>query len=294
MKAPDIPLVRERRPIVPTKTGKKKVPILMYHSISEHAAPKYRPFAVPPEMFAYHMGYLHQHLYIPITVTQFVRAVAQGGAALPERPVVLTFDDGFADFFTEALPILKQYNFTATLYVTTGFIGSTSRWMQREGEAMRPMLTWSQVSEISASDIECGGHSHWHRQLDTLPVSEARDEIVRCKKLLEDHLGQEVSTFAYPYGYHSATIKQLVRETGYTSACVGSNTMSSATTDPFALARLRIGADTNTDALGELLAQPITSVGTTITKRFRTTGWRLIRRYSASVTRHLQGRLESG
>jgi peptidoglycan/xylan/chitin deacetylase (PgdA/CDA1 family) len=294
MEAPDISLVRERWPIVPAKTEKKKVPILMYHSISEHAAPKYRSFAVPPELFAYHIAYLHQHSYTPITVTQLVHAVVQGGATLPERPVVLTFDDGFADFFTEALPILQQYNFTATLYVTTGFIGSTSRWMQREGEATRPMLTWDQVSEISTSDIECGGHSHWHLQLDTLPVSIARDEIVRCKKLLEDHLGQKVSTFAYPYGYHSATIKRLVREAGYTSACAVGYAMSSTTADPYALARLRMGADTSTDALGGLLTQPIASVGTTITKRFRTSGWRLIRRYSASVIRHLQGRLESG
>ena len=95
--------------------------------------------------------------------------ILQEQFALPERPVVLTFDDGFADFFTEALPILQLYNFTATLYVTTGFIGSTSCWMQREGESTRLMLTWDQVSAMSASDIECGGHSHWHRQLDILP-----------------------------------------------------------------------------------------------------------------------------
>ena len=279
---------------MPAKTEKKKVPILMYHSISAHATSKYRPFAVPPEMFASHLAYLRQHLYTPITVTQFVRAGVQGGAALPERPVVLTFDDGFADFLAEALPILQQYNFTATLYIATGFIGSTSRWMQREGEATRPMLTWDQVSEINASGIECGGHSHWHRQLDMLSVSEAQDEIVRCKKLLEDHLGQEVSTFAYPHGYHSTTIKRLVREAGYTSACAVVYAMSSTTADPFALARLRMGADTSIDVLAALLAKPIASIGTTIYKRFRASGWRLVRRCSTSVTQHLQGRLESG
>lgn len=279
---------------MPAKPEKKKVPILMYHSISAHATPKYRPFAVPPEMFASHMAYLCQHLYTPITVTQFVRAVAQGGSTLPERPVVLTFDDGFADFFTEALPILQQYNFPATLYVVTGFIGNTSRWMQREGEGMRTMLTWEQVSEINASDIECGGHSQWHHQLDTLPVSEARDEIVRSKKLIEDHLGQEISTFAYPHGYHSTTIKRLVREAGYTSACAVVYAMSSTTPDPFALTRLRMGADTSIDVLAALLAKPIPSIGTTIYLRFRASGWRLVRRCLASVTRHLQGRLESG
>src|SRR6266571_9064722 len=119
---------------------KKKVPILMYHSISHDASPKFKPFAVSPELFAKHMAYLHEHGYTPITVTQFANALIQGGSALPERPVVLTFDDGFADFFTDALPVLERYSFTATLYVTTAFIGSTSRRMQHKGEAARSML----------------------------------------------------------------------------------------------------------------------------------------------------------
>src|SRR6266487_3901186 len=123
---------------------KKRIPILMYHSISRHATPKFKPFTVSPELFADHIAYLLQHAYTPITVTQFVETVAHGASVsstLPERTVVLTFDDGFADFFTEAFPILKQYGFTATLYVLTAFINSTSRWLQREGEATRPMLT---------------------------------------------------------------------------------------------------------------------------------------------------------
>lgn len=265
----------------------------MYHSISPHATPKYRPFAVSPALFADQMAYLHQQEYTPITVTQFVNTVAQGGAALPERPVVLTFDDGFADFFTEALPVLQQYNFTATLYVATGFIGDMSRWLQREGEATRQMLTWNQLTEINACGIECGGHTHGHRQLDILPLAVAQSEIVHCKRLLEDHLGQEVSSFAYPHGYHSTAIKRLVREAGYTSACAVGYAMSSVTTDPFALVRLRMGADTNVDALATLLTQPIPSIVTTIYKRSRSSGWRLVRRCSASVTQHLQGRLES-
>src|SRR5260221_2722996 len=90
----------------------------------------------------------------------------QGNFALPERPVVLTFDDGFADFYTNALPVLQQCGSTATLYIATGFIGSTSRWLAREGEATRPMLTWDQVREIDACGIECGGQRYLPSQLD--------------------------------------------------------------------------------------------------------------------------------
>lgn len=267
---------------------KKKVPILMYHSISEHATPKYKPFAVSPALFAEHMAYLHQHAYTPITVTQFINARVKSSSALPERPVILTFDDGFADFFTGAFPVLLRYNIPATLYVTTAFVNGTSRWLQREGEATRPMLTWNQLTEISAAGIECGGHSHCHPQLDILPLSVTREEILQCKRLLEQHLGQEVCSFAYPFGYHTTAIKQLVQEAGYTSACAVKYEMSSETTDPFALARLMVKPGTGVEAFAALLTNRYPSVVTTIYKRTRVPVWRNARRCSALVMRHLQ------
>src|SRR5260370_39769328 len=105
---------------------KEKVPILMYHSISNSTNRRFRQFTLSPLLFAEQMTYLHQHEYTPITVTQFVNGLPQGDAAWPERPVVLTFDDGFADFFTDALPVLKQFGFVATLCVVTAFINGTS------------------------------------------------------------------------------------------------------------------------------------------------------------------------
>ena len=261
----------------------KKVPILMYHSISQHATPKYRPFAVSPKVFADQMEYLYQHEYTPMTVTQFVNAIARREATLPERPVLITFDDGFVDFFTEAFPVLQRYKFTATLYVTTGYVGGTSSWLWREGEATRQMLTWDQLAEISANGIECGGHSHKHPQLDIISLPKARSEITLCKELLEEHLGVKVSSFAYPHGYHSLSIKQLIRETGYTSACAVGYTMSSESADPFALGRLLVTDDTNGDVLASLLTRNIPSNGTTIYKGLRTYAWRYVRRGLASV-----------
>ena len=263
------------------RTEKKKVPILMYHSISRHATPQFRPFVVSPESFAEQMAYLHRHGYTPLTVTQLVGAMARGATALPEQPVVLTFDDGFADFYTEALPRLQRYGFPATLYVTTGYVGGTSRWLQREGEAARQMLTWEQLAEIDACGIECGGHTHRHPQLDTLSSAAARGEIVHCKALLEDHLGRRVSSFAYPHGCHSATTKRLVREAGYTSACAVSYAMSSETADPFALVRLIVTADTNEEALAQLLTQPLPSMVATMVRDARAAAWRSVRRVSS-------------
>ncbi|TMC19922.1 MAG: hypothetical protein E6J34_14300, partial [Chloroflexi bacterium] len=138
----------------------KKIPILMYHSISDpkRAGRQFRPFTVSPALFAEHMKYLYEHGYTSLTVTQLITLLSGERRRLPERPVVVTFDDGFADFFTDALPVLKRYNFVATVYIPTAFVGRTSTWLWREKEAIRPILTWGQISEMSTQGIECGGH----------------------------------------------------------------------------------------------------------------------------------------
>lgn len=269
------------------QTEKKKIPILMYHSISQQAAPKFKRFALAPTLFNEHMTYLHQHAYTPITVTHFVQALTQGGSTLPANPVLLTFDDGFSDFYTEALPVLQRYNFVATLYIVTAYINETSRWLQREGEATRPMLTWDQVVSISKAGIECAGHTHTHPELDTLPLSRAREEIVQCKRLLEQYIGQEVLSFAYPYGYHTTGIKQLVKDAGYTSACAVKYEMCTETTDPFALTRLIVNADMSTHELADVLTKG-TSPTRTLSKRIATPLWRLARRAALTKTRYRQ------
>ncbi|HEY4389178.1 MAG TPA: polysaccharide deacetylase family protein [Ktedonobacteraceae bacterium] len=235
------------------------------------------------------MAYLSRHTYTPITVTQLANAYLQQDLMLPERPIVLTFDDGFADFFTDALPILQAYHFTATLYITTAFIDGTSRWLQHERETSRPMLSWQHVSEIAASGIECGAHTHTHPQLDTLTASRAKSEIEQSKKLLEDHLGQEVASFAYPYGYFTAHVRQQVREAGFRSACAVRHAMSTQNDNPFSLARLMVSGDMNLEGFAALIAGYTTSAASALYMlyaRARTPLWQLIRRNVATIKRY--------
>ena len=96
-----------------------------------------------------------------------------GGSGLPERPVLVTFDDGFADFRSEAWPALREAGFVATLYVTTGFLEG----LHRASGATRPpgpWLDWDALPGLSEQGVEIGGHSHTHPHLDTLSAEAAR------------------------------------------------------------------------------------------------------------------------
>lgn len=270
---------------------KKKIPILMYHSISDTDNARFRQFTVPPALFAEQMAYLLQHGYTPVTVTQFITARSQGRAALPMQPVILTFDDGFADFYTNALPVLRQYGFVATLYISTAFINGTSRWLRHEQETTRSMLTWEQLTEIRASQIECGAHSHSHPQLDTLRSAAAREEVAQSKKLLEEYLGCEICSFAYPFGYYTAGIRQMVREAGYTSACAVRHALSSEADDAFSLARLMIRPNSHTEEFAALLGGRSSSLAAAtcqVYARARTPVWQCVRRSGALVKQYVR------
>lgn len=240
--------------IVVMSGEKQSIPILMYHSISNYASPRFRPCVVSPQMFGEHMNFLEQQHYTAVTVSQFVQAMMHRGEGLPSRPVLVTFDDGYADFYTHVFPVLQRHGLTATLYVATAFIGSTSGWLQDIGEGTRPMLRWEQLTEMSESGIECAAHSHTHRPLDMLPSSQIRDEVVRSKNLLEDHLSLHVSSFAYPFGYYTTRVRHIVQEAGFASACAIGRALSSLDDDPYALARLTIWPDTGIQALDAALS----------------------------------------
>jgi peptidoglycan/xylan/chitin deacetylase (PgdA/CDA1 family) len=280
------------REIMPGQTKKKNIPILMYHSVADSSNPKFQPFAVSPRIFSEQMSYLHKNHYTPMTATQLLNARLQNGLSLPDRPVVLTFDDGFADFFTDAFPALKQYDFTATLYVVTAFVNETSRWLDSEGEGLRPMVTWEQLAEMNAYGIECGAHTHSHPHLDVLSPVQAKEEIETSKKILEDHLGKATQSFAYPFGHFTRRVQQLVQDAGFSSACAVRHTMSTENDNPFSLARLMVSRSTSMEAFAALLVglevSPMSAMHTFYI-RARTPVWQLFRYNHAVIRRHLSG-----
>ncbi|GLW12355.1 polysaccharide deacetylase [Microtetraspora sp. NBRC 13810] len=226
-----------------------RVPILMYHSVSERPNDETRPLAVRPSDFADQLGYLRDHGFTPITFGALVTALHEDdGRDLPARPVVLTFDDGYADFHTEALPLLEKAGAPATVFLTTGWLADAGQ--DAAGRPLDTMLTWSQAAEAASCGVELGGHSHSHPQLDQLSDADLREELRRNKALIEDRLGLPVPTMAYPYGYSSARVRREVARAGYTAACAVANDVASGRDDVFTIPRLTIAKGTTLSTFG--------------------------------------------
>ncbi len=195
----------------PQSTSGLYLPILLYH--------------YPPANFEQQLEHLDKAGYTTIDLDQALAGMQ--GAALPPKPVVITFDDGF-EAQMSAYNQLKQHHMKATFYIINA--GEASRWCigagRRYGDPLQPpsgcgdtYLSWDQIKEMDKSGlITIAGHTVNHRDLVTLSEADQRFEIVTGKAMLEAELGHSVRHFAYPYGAFNATSIALVQEAGYVTA----------------------------------------------------------------------------
>jgi peptidoglycan/xylan/chitin deacetylase (PgdA/CDA1 family) len=256
---------------------KPAIPILLYHSVSDTPTGDFGPFTVSRSQFAAHLDRLLALEFVTLTIGQMLERV-RTLLPLPERMAVITIDDGFADFAANAWPELQERNMKATLYVTAGFIGGRSSWLAPLQADEMAMLDRQQLVDLADQGCEIGAHSMTHPQLDCLPRHQAAQEIRQCKDILEQVLGQLVNSFAYPHGYHDREVRQLVMDSGYTSASAVKDALSHADDDRFALARVTVKSDFDETKIGRVLA------GAGLARaprreRWRTRGWRQVRRW---------------
>lgn len=229
------------------------VPILMYHVLGTRATPGFARFTLHPDRFAEHLALLSELGYRFLTVSELA-ALRAGGGTDGRRSVVLTFDDGYADFHTHALPALAAFDATATLYVTTGHLERVAEWTLGDDGGTRRMLSWSDLADVASTGVEIGAHSRSHPQLDMVHGRALRAELTDPRSELADRLGVPVHSFAYPFGYHSAAVRAEVAAAGYRSACAVQDMMTRPRGDPLTLPRLSVNADTDAAALRRMLA----------------------------------------
>ncbi len=254
----------------PGKKGKNalRIPILMYHSVSREAEPGVHPYyrvVTTPEVFARHMELLAGQGYQVIgleAANGLLRSNNTGGQGVPpkpemiEKPVVITFDDGFLDFYTGAFPVLAGHGFTATVFLPTAFIGGHSSCGKAGGGkvAGKEFLSWRQVRELADSGISFGSHSVSHCRLVALPRPEVEVELRRSKEDIEAKTGHPAHAFSYPYAFpehdreFTAFLRGALKECGYACAVTTSIGTAVPAGDPLFLKRLPVN-DADDDGL---------------------------------------------
>jgi peptidoglycan/xylan/chitin deacetylase (PgdA/CDA1 family) len=168
--------------------------VLMYHSIARASGPT----SISPETFKRQIEILVDCGYRTISIASF-RDWLEGKTEPPARSVLLTFDDGFADFAECAFEILKTHACTATVFLPSGKIGGMEDWAEN-GSGGRSLMSWSQVIDLSRENVDFGGHSVTHTDLTKLSGNELEREIRQCRDQIELKLGRPPIAFAPPYG----------------------------------------------------------------------------------------------
>jgi peptidoglycan/xylan/chitin deacetylase (PgdA/CDA1 family) len=191
----------------------------MYHAVEDAPRPpEYKHFYVLAREFAGQMRMLARDGYTPITFGRLAAARA-GGEPLPPRPVLLTFDDGYANLKTNVHPLLRGMGFPYTVFLVSERVGGANDWVAAEGYAPTPLLTWGEIVGMQAEGgVAFEAHTATHPRLADLAPAEARREMAACKDALEQKLGRPVTTLCYPYGSHSEAVRDMAGEAGYAQA----------------------------------------------------------------------------
>ncbi|MFD3521414.1 polysaccharide deacetylase family protein [Streptomyces sp. NPDC058653] len=253
------------------------VPVLLYHAVMDDPPAWIAEFTVAPRRFGDQLDAIVASGRTPVTVGALVDRLIRR-VPLPPRPVVLTFDDGFADLPGPTAEALAERALPATVYLTTGAITPGLGSLLPPA----PMMTLAQAPSLERHALEVGAHTVTHPQLDTLRAGELDRELRESKAALEDVLGHEVAHLAYPHGYNSRAVRRAARRAGYASAVAVRHALSSETDEPFRISRL-ILRRSHTVADVEAWMAGAGARAAPFPDSAATVGWRLYRRARAAV-----------
>ena len=211
------------------------LPIFMYHHVKDYPSGKTKEntrIIVSPANFQSQINWLVTNGFETVDFSYLENPVK-----LSKKPIILTFDDGYQDAYTQVFPILKKYNLTATFYLVIGDIGKSGS------------LTKNQILEMQQAGMKFGSHSLTHPDLTKISRKQAQEQIYGSKKLLEQQIRTEVKDFCYPGGTFNHDIENIVINSGYTTATIIGNEINTEKINPFELKRLDIINDTNFENL---------------------------------------------
>jgi peptidoglycan/xylan/chitin deacetylase (PgdA/CDA1 family) len=163
------------------------------------------------------MAYLARLGYRVLRLDEALAAL-RGERPIPPRAIVLTFDDGYENFYEYAYPVLRRYRFPAIVYLVAGLVGQNANWFAGEARDMPPLMGRERLWELKRAGIDFGSHGMSHVKLAEVAPERAHAEVFDSKATLEALLDDEVRHFCYPYGSFNAAVVDSVRAAGYQSA----------------------------------------------------------------------------
>ncbi|MFQ5465628.1 MAG: polysaccharide deacetylase family protein [Thermodesulfobacteriota bacterium] len=209
--------------------------ILMYHSIDGSGS----VISTSPEKFAGQMRVLARSKAVVMGLADMAGSI-RDGSPLPSGSVAVTFDDGFRNFYTTALPVLKDLGLKATVFVVTGRMGGDNRWEgQPDAVPTLDLMDWDEVATVAEAGIDIGVHTVSHPDLTRVPPDRLTDEVAGASEEIEKRTGLAPSAFAYPYGGYDAAVRELVAGQ-FECACSTELGLAGPTSDPWALPRVEM------------------------------------------------------
>lgn len=212
----------------------------MYHQVGEFDnIPRLKVNYCHIRRFNQQMSFLSRWGYNVISLTQAMRGLL-GEVDLPDHSVVITFDDGYENFHQYAYPVLKKYNFPATVYVVAGELGGMSDWLAEGNMPAEQLMTLDQVKAVQEGGIDIGSHAVHHCRLTRLTEEEMKKEIISSKDILEEKLQTSIDHVCYPYGDHNKAVVEAAKIAGYMSGVTTIKGAATARHDALALPRKAI------------------------------------------------------
>lgn len=195
----------------------KKIPILLYHSVDNSGS----VISTSKEKFNRQMEYLYERGYQTISLAEYLKNISSPNGIASTQKVVLTFDDGFQNNYTEAFPILRKYGFSATIFLTTNYINGYCTWDKHPSIPDLPLMAWEEVKEMSAEGIDFESHTCSHPKLPALSDNEMKNELTHSKECIENILNKTVRFLCHPYGATNIKTQEAARSCGYAGAFGG-------------------------------------------------------------------------
>jgi peptidoglycan/xylan/chitin deacetylase (PgdA/CDA1 family) len=228
-----------------------KLTILMYHKVDELPPDVRTPGNfVSPDLFTQQLDALAAWGYRTIDFGDWL-AYRDGSRALPRRPLILTFDDGYTCFDEHAWPALRARDMGAWVFLVASHVGATNAWDR--GERSFPLLGPDRILALQGEGVRFGSHGDRHVPLARVPRDEAEGDLRRSRALLGELLGHSVDVLAYPFSNQSRSVRRLARDAGFRCAVRGTGRMNSGRTDRFGLRRIKMDTTMTVERLRRTL-----------------------------------------